>query len=94
VAKSANASYDGNSNRRQQQLEASAQGRCGKVTRSRDAELQGGFGREDSFFCQEALLREGYGSVMLERSAPEYPFQRESAKAGRRYSSSSSSCCY
>jgi hypothetical protein len=84
-------SYNGNSNRRQQQLKASAQGRYGEVTCSRDAELQGGFGREDSFFCKEDSLSEGYGSVTSERSAPEYPFQRESAKAGRRYSSSSSS---
>ena len=82
-------SYNGNSNRRQQQLKASAQGRYGEVTCSRDAELQGGFGREDSFFCKEDSLSEGYGSVTSERSAPEYPFQRESAKAGRRCSSSS-----
>ncbi len=82
-------SYNGNSNRRQQQLKASAQGRYGEVTCSRDAELQGGFGREDSFFCKEDSLSEGYGSVTSERSAPEYPFQRESAKAGRRCSISS-----
>ena len=60
-------SYNGNSNRRQQQLKASAQGLYGEVRCSRDSELQGGFGREDSFFCKEDSLSEGYGSVTLDR---------------------------